>query len=521
MSKAIALTLVLISLTALCIITVQSIKAKPRTIIIPDDYPTITAAIGNATDGDIVFMRSGTYEGPINQTLMINKTLSLIGEGAELTIINLHPQYHQVTYEDWGMNGYYVANYTSWDNSIIIYADNTTISGITISSSGDASIVGDRTQITKSNITIPEMSIQGPYSNIVENMLGTTLMANGSYSRIEENNLNALQIFGSYLIISKNTVLGPIGVRGEYCKVSTNIAIGIRDSLGVTTFGAGIISLTGSYCEISSNNVKGIDIEASSCFIHHNNVTEDKNSGRGHIAGDGNIVANNLFDHLAYGIELGGSNNSIYANRITRNGEGLAESGKSNIIYANYVANNGWGVDTGYNDITATLYHNNFVNNRFQVSTIFPVNQIDFFDSGTTGNYWSNYNGTDADGNGVGDTPYVVDATRSDRYPLMAPFDIDSVIISVPEWAYTMPTPPSLPTLPPFPSTTQPLTPPTEKPNPSLSTSPSPSASQQPASSPSPQPARFPTEFLYATAASTAAIAAIITAAVVLRRRKQ
>jgi pectin methylesterase-like acyl-CoA thioesterase len=74
MNKYIVLVLLLFSLMASGIITIQPIKADSRTIIVPDDYATIAAAIGNATDGDTIFIKAGTYE---EHTLVINKTLAL------------------------------------------------------------------------------------------------------------------------------------------------------------------------------------------------------------------------------------------------------------------------------------------------------------------------------------------------------------------------------------------------------------------------------------------------------------
>lgn len=37
------------------------VKAQSKTIVVPDDYPTISSAIQNATNGDTVYIRSGTY----------------------------------------------------------------------------------------------------------------------------------------------------------------------------------------------------------------------------------------------------------------------------------------------------------------------------------------------------------------------------------------------------------------------------------------------------------------------------
>jgi hypothetical protein len=55
------------------------------------------------------------------------------------------------------------------------------------------------------------------------------------------------------------------------------------------------------------------------------------------------------------------------------------------------------------------------------------------WDNGTKGNYWSGYKGVDSNGDGVGDTRYVVYANNTDDYPLMQPVQV-SVIPELPVW---------------------------------------------------------------------------------------
>jgi len=83
------------------------------------------------------------------------------------------------------------------------------------------------------------------------------------------------------------------------------------------------------------------------------------------------------------------------------------------------------------------FYHNNFVNNYVNLMYSWnpEMSNSNYWDNEKEGNYWSNYNGVDVDGDGIGDTPYSIYYKNVDYYPLMEPFDIDSVTVELPEWA--------------------------------------------------------------------------------------
>src|SRR3989304_8357406 len=77
----------IIIVLAVCVATTQFVKADSKTIFVPDDYQTISAAVGNASDGDTIFVKSGTYN---EQPLLIDKSITLIGEETYSTQIIFH-----------------------------------------------------------------------------------------------------------------------------------------------------------------------------------------------------------------------------------------------------------------------------------------------------------------------------------------------------------------------------------------------------------------------------------------------
>lgn len=131
--------------------------------------------------------------------------------------------------------------------------------------------------------------------------------------------------------------------------------------------------------------------------------------------------------YIFIGIWLSASNCIISDNRISLSkyfGKGMyLTSSSNNIITKNkFVGNcNSIIIDTASCD--NYIYHNNFVNS-YEDHAI--DNGDNIWDSGypSGGNFWDDYDGTDSDGDGIGDTVYEIrnhsdDVTNMDRYPLM------------------------------------------------------------------------------------------------------
>ncbi len=67
----------------------------PNIIFVPDDYPTIQQAIDNASNGDTVIIRDGTY-GTSSEAILVNKQISLQSENGSANCI-IHSNVFEVT----------------------------------------------------------------------------------------------------------------------------------------------------------------------------------------------------------------------------------------------------------------------------------------------------------------------------------------------------------------------------------------------------------------------------------------
>jgi hypothetical protein len=145
---------------------------------------------------------------------------------------------------------------------------------------------------------------------------------------------------------------------------------------------------------------------------------------------EGITIQNLNVKNFSIGMYMWTKNNTVTACGVSESILGIMLSGSNTTITNNYLAYNKQGLFFGFNGenelIPSDVHisHNGFVENVVQINGCFcedyPENEEPHaWDNGREGNYWSDYNGTDADNNGIGDTAYVVDIQNQDRYPLM------------------------------------------------------------------------------------------------------
>jgi len=133
----------------------------------------------------------------------------------------------------------------------------------------------------------------------------------------------------------------------------------------------------------------------------------------------GNIVSNNL----NYGIWVARSPQNIFCKNIVRDNENdgiyLYKESHNNTFTENVILNNGQkGLKIDYISSWNLIYYNCFIGNGLNAQDNGTSNK---WDNGVSGNYWDDYDGVDANDDGIGDTPYDIPPAGSsvDNFPLM------------------------------------------------------------------------------------------------------
>jgi parallel beta-helix repeat protein len=218
--------------------------------------------------------------------------------------------------------------------------------------------------------------------------------------------------------------------------ISERINVTIR-TLKVEAFYHGVLLNGSSSCCIDTSNVTtnirfGVWLyNCSNCVLDRNNLVNNENGVWLWFCSNDTISENQESEN-EFGVRLDdSSNNTISGNRIADNKiSGIFLSYSSdNTFSGNDIADNPVGVLFEYLG-SNRFCHNNFINNAQQAHDRSLENpgiptSTNIWNDGNEGNYWSDYTGTDANHDGIGDSPYVIDANNMDGYPLMAPYIIE------------------------------------------------------------------------------------------------
>ncbi len=323
--------------------------------------------------------------------------------------------------------------------------------------------------ITIRDNTLNDVTLSGGTDLLVkDNHLHGWLRVREGYSQLNDGSI----------VISNNTFAGRVEVRGlgsSDLDIDSNRFEYTRDaSIGLGSFynepspgtrsitrniGLRGIALGGIYMggEVSHVNVENNDILDFVGFTHLS-----RTDGFGIIIGNGshNVIRGNTITDVgdgAMGIRLGvleDLETQVASNLIADNtiigwdygiGLGSAQENiiRGNTLKSNHIANiHIPGTDRPF-DAIGYPTGNRIYDNRFELPTADNPKQVivksprpghlNYWNDDPApgmnivggpylgGNYWSDYDGVDADRDGFGDTPYVIDPDRIDALPLVLP----------------------------------------------------------------------------------------------------
>jgi len=323
---------------------------------------------------------------------------------------------------------------------------------------------------------------------IIDANVGDTVFVKNGVYRVDEN--TSITVYKTLSLVGedpKNTI-----IQGNYSHRPGGTAIRVA-ATDVTVSGFTItncrVAITNvnygaeaypSGCKIINNNIvnnsEGIRPRANNVLISGNNITNCGTGISGYNTKSITIVGNSITEN-SYGINIGQSNYitvaknnisnnkgglnmiyygpySVHGNNFTKNDWGLcfAEGCRNATVYGNNISENGiavWlltfpvGGEMAISGEGNTFFGNLLIENTQQISQ----HEIQYaniniagnkgtdkvtWNNSTVGNYWDDYNGTDQNGNNIGETPYIIDEKNQDNYPLTKKIDTKTIIPEFP-----------------------------------------------------------------------------------------
>ncbi len=332
---------------------------------IPPNNEALVKALNMAKPGDIFRLSNATYKGPIE----INIPLTLDGRGKAKIIGN-------------GVG-----------SPIIVNAPNVIIRGLEISGSGSS----------HDNIDSGVRLLKGATNAIVEN------------NKIV-GNLVGVNIHGAKNAIVRRNII--VGRRDNRMNDRGN-GVYIWNAEGAKVIGNdisygrdGIFVTTSKNNEYSYNRFQNLRFAIHYMYVHDttlsNNISLNNHLGYAVMFSNNVTITNNLSrNDRDYGIMLNYANSSLVKDNIVEN---TAEkcvfiyNSHKNILSGNKFERCDIGIHFSAGSERNEIYNNSFLFNRTQVKYV-GSKWVDWSANGI-GNYWSDNQAFDLNGDGIGDSAY-------------------------------------------------------------------------------------------------------------------
>jgi parallel beta-helix repeat protein len=431
----------------------------------PADFHTIQEAVNVASSGDTLYVKRGTYY----EHLFIDKRIKLQGENKHNTVIDGNSSGTLISVDS---NNVTISGFTlrnagkSWPAPqhvnqpdcavwVYIYAFANISDNIVAGAAVGIFVAYGNNAVVCNN-------------EVLECETGGIILYASTHCQVCNNRITSCKIVGihldhyaNYCLVANNSVIDNSSGIGLDLEVDSAENL-FENNLLANNYGGIILLEMGSNNVFRRNNMTGNtynfgvwgyglssfiqDIDVSNVvnskpivyLVNNHDVlftsTNDTIPGYLALINSSNISVDGLsFSNNFNGLLLAQATNCTLMNlNLSRNHEGMLLFNSSNNTILNNRFDENVAAATVYSSNQNLFYHNSFLNNTKQIVSQYlsgpgePWGPEGFstnkWDNGLEGNFWSDYNGTDSDKDGVGDTPYIIDANNQDNYPLMEPW---------------------------------------------------------------------------------------------------
>ena len=252
---------VLASLTIVCLLSLVfltkckiPVRASTYIIYVPTDCPTIQEAINAASPGDTIYVYNGTYL----ENVVVNKTVALIGEDVDLTVIDGKGAQGAGTVIYINSSHVSIRGFTIKNSGTNPYD-----SGIYVDHSIGCNISGNKILNTNDAISLYYSSNNLISSNVISfNYYSGVVLKSSSNNIIECNSLSS-NYYGVYLYSSDGNMISDNMVSSNF--------------YGIQLYSSGKNLISGNNVSASLDVGIHITFYSANNTFYHNNINNTKN----------------------------------------------------------------------------------------------------------------------------------------------------------------------------------------------------------------------------------------------------